>query len=213
MRYWDVWVWKEEIDRIQISWIKPQIRYDRICHCEARSNLFIQNTLQMSNSDNEIVPIVDINDEIIWYKARKNITKDDICRITWCRITDGEGKILLAQRAWTKKSNPWKRWPAVAWTVAKWESYWDSIIKEIKEEIGLDIDSTDLQIKVKRYSEYNKKMLQRFTLQYRGAKDQLIKQDSEVEALKRYTPQTLKHEIETKPEIFTLWTIRAFNNL
>lgn len=167
----------------------------------------------MSNSDNEIIPIVNLDDEVIGYKARKDITKDDICRITWCRITDGEGKILLAQRAWTKKANPWKRWPAVAWTVAKWESYLDSIIKEIKEEIGLDIDSTDLHIKVKRYSEYNKKMGQWFTLIYKDDKNKLIKQDSEVEALKRYSQKELEDQIWKNPDIFTPWTLWAFNNL
>lgn len=174
---------------------------------------YLYNHIIISNSDNEIIPIVDINDEIIWYKTRKDLTHEDICRITWCRITDGDGKILLAQRAWTKKANPWKRWPAVAWTVSKDETYLDNIIKEIKEEIGLDVDPTDLQIKVKRYSEYNQKMWQRFVLQYKGAKDKLIKQDAEVEQLKRYTPKELKDEIENRPEIFTPWTIRAFNNL
>ena len=71
----------------------------------------------------------------------------------------------------------------------------DSIIKEIKEEIGLDIDSADLQTKIKRYSEYNKKICQRFSFQYNGKKDKLKKQDSEVEELKRYSPKELKHQI------------------
>ena len=57
----------------------------------------------------QIIPVVNKQDEIICYKARKDITRDDIYRVSACRITDEQGNILLAQRAWTKKNNPGKR--------------------------------------------------------------------------------------------------------
>lgn len=54
-------------------------------------------------------------------------------------------------------------------------------------------------------------MWQRFSLQYNGAKDKLIKQDSEVEELRRYTSEELRDAIAKNTDMFTPWTIRAFN--
>jgi isopentenyldiphosphate isomerase len=63
----------------------------------------------MSSSGEQIITVVNKQDEIIGYKARKDITRDDTYRVAACRIRDEQGNILLAQRAWTKKHNPGKR--------------------------------------------------------------------------------------------------------
>jgi len=54
-------------------------------------------------------------------------------------------------------------------------------------------------------------MWQWFGFQYSGAKDTLIKQDSEVEELRRYTSEELRDAIAKNTDMFTPWTIRAFN--
>jgi 8-oxo-dGTP pyrophosphatase MutT (NUDIX family) len=108
-------------------------------------------------SQTELIPIVDLNDEIIGYKARSEIAHDDIYRISWCRIRDQKGAILLAQRARTKKRNPGKRWPAAAGTVEQWETYLENIIKEIWEEIGIEVQASDLIVWTKKYNDYKDK--------------------------------------------------------
>ena len=82
-----------------------------------------------------LIPVVNEQDEIIGYKERAEIQKDDIYRIVSLRITNPQGQILIAQRAFTKKHAPGKRSPAVAGTVEKGETYEQNIRKEAKEEL------------------------------------------------------------------------------
>lgn len=84
-----------------------------------------------------LVPIVNEQDEIIDYKKRDSLTKDDIYRVAAAIITNKEWKILIAQRWLQKKNNPWQWTVSVAWTIEKDESYDDNIRKEIFEELWL----------------------------------------------------------------------------
>jgi len=52
------------------------------------------------------VIIVDKDNNIIGHKSRSELTSEDIYRVSAVRITDENGKILLGQRALTKKKNP-----------------------------------------------------------------------------------------------------------
>lgn len=147
----------------------------------------------MYSTDHEIIPIVNLHDEIIGYKTRGEITTDDIYRVAACRIKDGDGNVLLAQRSWTKKNNPGKRWPAVAGTVWKDESYLDNILKEIKEEVNIDANVDDLTQWPKQYRDWiNKYFWQWFVLTYAWDKSLLQAEAWAVEQLKRYTPDELQ---------------------
>ena len=57
----------------------------------------------------EIIPLVNEQDEIIGYKERAEIKTEDIYRVSALRITNSQGEILVAQRAFTKKNNPGTR--------------------------------------------------------------------------------------------------------
>ena len=83
----------------------------------------------------ELIPLVNDDDEIIGYKERAEIQTEDIYRVSALRITNSQGEILVAQRAFTKRNNPGTRWPAVLGTVEKGETYYDNIQKELFEEL------------------------------------------------------------------------------
>jgi isopentenyldiphosphate isomerase len=81
--------------------------------------------------------VVNENDEEIGTILRKNISNKQIYRISSLWITNSKNEILLAKRAFTKKSNPGKWGPAVAGTNEEGETYESNIYKEASEEIGL----------------------------------------------------------------------------
>ncbi|MEI7562268.1 MAG: hypothetical protein WCJ39_00675 [bacterium] len=56
-----------------------------------------------------LIPVVNEQDEIIGYKERSEIQKEDIYRVTALWITNNKGEILIAQRAFTKRNNPGTR--------------------------------------------------------------------------------------------------------
>lgn len=80
--------------------------------------------------------VVDDNDNIIGYKSKAAIDKDDLrYRVSALWITNSKREILLARRSYTKRHDPGKWGPAAAGTVEKGESYKDNIKKEAKEEL------------------------------------------------------------------------------
>jgi len=83
------------------------------------------------------VIIVNENDEIIGYKERRDLERNDIYRVSSLWITNSQGDVLLAQRAFNKSHDPGKWGPAVAGTVEENENYETNITKEMFEEIGL----------------------------------------------------------------------------
>ena len=162
----------------------------------------------------EIIPVVNLDDEIIWFKSRNDITTDDIYRVSACRIRDADGNILLAQRSFTKKNNPWKRWPAVAGTVSKDETYLQNIIKEIKEEINIDATEQDLTAWPKKFRDWDRKYFwQWYVFTYTGSKDILIAEEWAVEQLKRFVPQELKEFLTSNRDECLTSLERCFNNL
>jgi isopentenyldiphosphate isomerase len=88
-------------------------------------------------SEDVLIPIVDINDNLIGYKYRSALVDGDIGRITCLWVMNDQGKVLLAQRSFTKKKDPGLWSSAVAGTVEQGETYESNIKKEAEEEIGL----------------------------------------------------------------------------
>lgn len=83
--------------------------------------------------------IVNEKDEIIGHKERESLNLEDIYRVSALFVMNSKGDILLAQRSFNKKNSPGKWGPAVAGTNDVGETYTTNIIKEIKEEIGIEI--------------------------------------------------------------------------
>lgn len=85
------------------------------------------------------VILVDKNDNIVWYKNRNNLSNSDIVRVSVLNVINSQWDTLLSRRSFLKKNNPWEWWPAVSWMNEKWESPEQSIIKETKQEIGINL--------------------------------------------------------------------------
>ena len=146
--------------------------------------------------------VVDENDNIIWYKAKKDIDPiNEYYRVSMLRLTNSQWDILIAQRAFTKSHNPGQRWPAVAGTVEQWESYEDNIIKEMEEEIwltGVPVTPWPKTKKDKK-NEYHY-FWQRFFATVDKDISEFTIQKDEVEAIKWISPEELKKDVEEHPE-------------
>lgn len=84
------------------------------------------------------IPIVNEQDEIIGHKLREEVDLEhDIVRSASLWITDSQGRILLAQRKLTKRTDPGKWAEAVGGTVDGDDSYEDTVYREAEEELGI----------------------------------------------------------------------------
>lgn len=148
--------------------------------------------------------IVNDDDEIIWFKERTAVLEKDVYRVSGLRITNLQWDILLAQRAFTKKHDPGKRGAGVAGTNDEWETYVSNIIKEAKEELGLDIDESMIVVwkKVKNIGTHNF-FCQRFFLTIDKKIEDFVIPEDEVIALQRMSKNELVKKVLAEPEYFT----------
>ncbi len=145
------------------------------------------------------IPVVNENDELIEYKEREDLNIADIYRVSALWITNSQGQILLAQRAFTKSHNPGKWGPAVAGTVEEGEDYETNIIKEAEEELGLTgiefkkINKTRIKDKFNSFTQW-------FFAIVDKAIDEFKIQKSEVEAIKWYDRGELEKDLAENPD-------------
>ena len=95
----------------------------------------------------EIIPIVDENDNVVDRVEKSSFDKSTgrIYRTTSLFLFDLDGRILIQKRAETKQTSPGK-WDlaSVAGHVNFGETYIEAIIRETKEEIGLELSPDDI---------------------------------------------------------------------
>ncbi|MCC6711701.1 MAG: NUDIX domain-containing protein [Candidatus Pacebacteria bacterium] len=82
--------------------------------------------------------IVNQQDEIITEKQKEAVLPTDIFRVAGLWLTNKNGEILLAQRAFHKKNDPGKWGPASATFVESSENYEQAMIKAIGNELNLN---------------------------------------------------------------------------
>lgn len=145
------------------------------------------------------IVIVNDQDEIIGYKERGTLTKEDIYRVAALWVTNSKGDILLAQRQFGKRHDPGKWGPAVAGTVDEGETYEDNIVKEAEEEIGLVGINPTKGAKRRISDEYNY-FGQWYTLVVDKPADEFVIQEEEVAQVKWFTCDELMQELERHPE-------------
>lgn len=156
--------------------------------------------------EKDIIIIVDKDDNIIWHKNRLELDyQKDIYRVSALWVKNSKWEILLAQRAFTKRHDPWKWWPAVAWTCDKWDTYKSCILRETEEEIWIKITNPVKYKKVRKISTYNY-----FTQWYHIILDKdisdFIKEAWQVENLKWFTKDEIKRKLKEEPDIY-FWSI------
>lgn len=149
-----------------------------------------------------MIYVVNEQDEVIGFKERGTLAKEDIYRITALWLTNSQGQILMAQRALTKENAPGKWGPAVAGTVEVGETYESNIQKEIQEELGVAGISL-----TKGPKERSRTETEYFCQWYFGIVDTMkcdfTLQKEEVEQVRWFDPSDLLTFIRTCPEDLT----------
>jgi isopentenyl-diphosphate delta-isomerase len=147
------------------------------------------------------IPIVNEDDNVIEYRERDNEDTNVIYRVSSLWVTDTDGKILLARRAFDKSHSPGKWGPAVAGTVEEGETYEKNVIKEAEEEIGLKNIKPVAGDKRRRKTKYNY-FAQEFLLTLPvGFSDFKLAED-EVAEVKWFSEEELRKELKENPEDF-----------
>lgn len=148
----------------------------------------------------EEIIIVDENDNIIGHKTRPNIQLNDIYRVSSLIVYNKEGDVLLGKRAKTKKNNPNLWAPIVNGTNAKGETYEENIIRETREEIGLDINSPIPVTKV-RVRENHDHFVSFFKIII-DKDTRLIVDESEIQEIRWFSKNDLENLLEESPHLF-----------
>jgi isopentenyl-diphosphate delta-isomerase len=154
--------------------------------------------------DTHLYPVVDENDEVIGYKLRYDITTNDIYRVAALWIVNSKGNILLTKRVATKTHDPDKWQPAVAGTVEKDESYLENVIKETKEEIGVDVNENELvpwPKHLRRNTPWNY-FAQMFTYKTDKKISEFIPKKYEVAGIKWFSPDDIEKLLKESPDFF-----------
>jgi 8-oxo-dGTP pyrophosphatase MutT (NUDIX family) len=146
------------------------------------------------------IPVVDEKDEIIGYKDRADINPSiDIVRSASLWITNHNGDVLLAQRKFTKRTNPGKWSEAVGGTVEGEDSYESTMLREAEEEIGLTVSSYKIGPK-----QYVSSPTRYFVQWYQAVVDQPIEafnaQEEELEQLAWVSEEQFIYELKNNPE-------------
>ncbi len=107
----------------------------------------------------EYTQIVDRKDNIIGKKLRSEITKDDIYRVSSLWVFNQNRELLIAQRPMWKKNDPGKWSESAVGTLEVGETYQSNLVKEAKEELGLDLNENELVFVGKEFFESSKNKL------------------------------------------------------
>ncbi len=147
------------------------------------------------------IPIVDENDNILYYKdSKERDLRKEVTRVAVLWIFNERKEILIARRSKKKKHHPDLWGPSVAGSVEEGETYESNIIKEADEEIGLSINTVTLgpKLRISGLHEYFTQWF--FTKVSSGTK--FVPRVGEVDEVQWATLTDLKKKYEMKPEEF-----------
>lgn len=145
------------------------------------------------------IMLVNDQDEIIAYKERDELVKEDIYRVAALWVTNSKGDILLAQRKLTDDRDPGMWGPAVAGTVEENETYDSNVLKEAEEEIGLQ--DIELLLGPKhRFTGENNYFGQWFTYVIDKPAEDFTIQEEEVEQIAWFSRKELERDLIEHPE-------------
>ena len=152
----------------------------------------------------EIIPIVDKNDKVIEYRERKLTTKKDIYRVAALWLINSKNQILLSQRGMKKSHSPGKWGPATAGTVGMGETYLENIIKETKEEIGINLQEYNFKKVDKIFTDVEwKYFCQWYFLKADIPLEKFAFPKDEVEQLRWADRKEFEKDLQEHPENYT----------
>ncbi|MGE0822238.1 MAG: NUDIX hydrolase YfcD [Candidatus Binatia bacterium] len=162
----------------------------------------------MSAAD-EIVAIVDEHNTVVGAVPRREMrAKNLLHRSTYILVFNSQGAIYVQKRTMTKDVFPGYYDPATGGVVLAGESYEESAVRELAEEMGIrDIPLTRL-FDFYFADEHARVWGGAFSCVYDGP---LVLQQEEVEYVERMTPQEILRRAET--EAFTpdgLYVVRRY---
>ena len=100
----------------------------------------------------EILDVLDEEGNIIGKETRKKVHDEGLWHVhVGIMLMNKNGEILLQKRSLTKKANP-GIWSRTGGHIDSGETPIQGIIRETKEEIGLDINEKDIEL-IKMYKE------------------------------------------------------------
>lgn len=100
---------------------------------------------QAHSTDSEILEIVDADDNVVGLATRAEIHRKNLMhRAVHLFVFNGEGRIYVQRRSATKDRHPRKLDSSAAGHVDPGESYETTAIRELKEELGVDADVTEV---------------------------------------------------------------------
>ena len=148
------------------------------------------------------IPIVDENDNLLYYKdPKERDLRKEITRGAALWALNEEGEILLAKRSKNKWNFPNVWGPSVAGAVDDNESYKDNVIRETKEEIGIDLYKVITGPK-ERESDNHEFFAQYFFTRIPSS-TKFTLQEREVDEVRWISLEELKNWYKRSPEEFT----------
>ncbi len=149
------------------------------------------------------IPIVNEQDEFLYFKDFYEATRDEIRQITRLHVFNTAGEYLLARRQMAKILEPGVWGPTVAGTVDEGETYETNVVKETQEELGLT--GLDIQF-VKKYYQHGPNG-KRYAAIFRATTDKgvhdLVLQQEEVADARFIALPELFAWFDRAPEEFT----------
>ena len=130
-------------------------------------------------------------------------------------VLNGEGAVLLAQRKWNKKNDPGKWGPGASGTVEPNETYDETMIREMAEELGADGSALRKREKlfVKRGSHGHTFFCQLYDIVIDWPIERFTIQTSEVETIRWFTVDEIRCMLADDPMQFTQNFAGAFETM
>jgi len=159
----------------------------------------------------ELIDVFDENNNSLGIKLMKSEAhkKGLWHRAAHVWIYNSKGEVLLQLRAKDKEFFP-DRWDiSVAGHVSAGESPAVSPVREIKEEIGLEISEKELEfMRVMKYSIdvgvlKNREFIYVLTLKYEGDLEELKRQEEEIQELRFFHADFVKKDVLKNPDKYT----------
>lgn len=144
----------------------------------------------VDEEDNPLSPLPrhEVHEKGLWHRTS----------IIW--VANNKGQILCQKRSMQKDTKPgvWEAY--FGGHLAPGETYESCAVKEVDEELGISISSSDLHMFMIHKCGTDKEFQAIFVLRWDGDDSQLTKEKAEVEKIEWLSLETLKDNLLTKPK-------------